>query len=70
MKNERLPESSSALPASLQISVIVPTHGRPESMTRLLGMLAEQTLAAHAFEVIVGDDGSQPPLAIDMSSVP
>lgn len=70
MKNERLPESSSALPASLQISVIVPTHGRPESMTRLLGMLAEQTLAAHAFEVIVVDDGSQPALAFDLSSVP
>ncbi len=70
MKNERLPEPSAALPAAPQISVIVPTHGRPESMTRLLGMLAEQTLTADAFEVIVVDDGSQPALAFDLWSVP
>ena len=70
MKNERLPESSSALPAAPQISVIVPTHGRPESMACLLGMLAEQTLAADAFEVIVVDDGGQPALAFDLWSVP
>ena len=70
MKNERLNESASALPAMLQISVIVPTHGRPESATRLLWMLAEQTLPAEAFEVIVVDDGSQPALAFDLNSVP
>lgn len=70
MKNERLPQPSAALPAASQISVIVPTHGRPESVTRLLGMLAEQTLTAEAFEVIVVDDGSQPALAFDLWSVP
>ena len=70
MKNERLNESSTALPATLQLSVIVPTHGRPESVTRLLWMLAEQTLPAEAFEVIVVDDGSQPALAFDLTGVP
>lgn len=70
MKNERLNESSAALPATLQLSVIVPTHGRPESVARLLWMLAEQTLPADAFEVIVVDDGSQPALAFDLTSVP
>jgi serine acetyltransferase/GT2 family glycosyltransferase len=40
------------------ISVVVPTFGRPDQITRLVGQLAAQTLAPDAFQVIVIDDGS------------
>jgi GT2 family glycosyltransferase len=46
-----------------EISVIVPTAGRPEAITRLLRGLAAQTLGPERFEVIVTDDGTQPPVA-------
>ena len=41
-----------------EISVVVPTHDRAESLKPLLDALAGQTLAAHRFEVIVVDDCS------------
>lgn len=47
----------------MQISVIVPTADRADAIQRLLGGLARQTLPAEQFEVIVVDDGSQPPVA-------
>ena len=40
------------------VSVIVPTHDRPESLGRCLRALARQALPADSFEVIVVDDGS------------
>jgi hypothetical protein len=43
------------------ISVVVPTHGRAAGLARLLAALGRQTLEREAFEVIVVDDGSQPP---------
>ncbi len=46
-----------------ELSVIVPTHGRPDAIVRLLRALARQSLHAHRFEVVVTDDGSQPPVA-------
>ncbi|MGI8968683.1 MAG: glycosyltransferase family 2 protein, partial [Chloroflexota bacterium] len=46
----------------LQVSVVLPTHGRKESLLRVLSALAEQTISPSAFEVIVicdgDDDGS------------
>ena len=45
------------------VSVVIPTFGRPESLTRCLEALAAQTLAHGAFEVIVCDDGSPSPAA-------
>jgi glycosyltransferase involved in cell wall biosynthesis len=44
-------------PASF-VSVVVPTYNRAASLRRLLDALAHQTYPAHAFEVIVVDDGS------------
>jgi GT2 family glycosyltransferase len=44
------------------VSVVVPTHGRPESLSRCLEALAAQTLPRDAFEVIVSDDGSPTPV--------
>jgi GT2 family glycosyltransferase len=44
------------------VSVIVPTSGRPEAIARLLAALSRQTLPADRFEVIVTDDGTEPPV--------
>lgn len=44
------------------VSVVVPTHGRPESLSRCLEALVAQTLPRDAFEVIVSDDGSPTPV--------
>ena len=49
------PESGGAAPPA--VSVVVPTVGRPQSMSRLLAALARQDLAASAFEVIVVVNG-------------
>jgi glycosyltransferase involved in cell wall biosynthesis len=45
-----------------EVSVVVPTHNRPASLAALLAALRAQTLAPGRFEVIVVDDGSQPPV--------
>jgi cellulose synthase/poly-beta-1,6-N-acetylglucosamine synthase-like glycosyltransferase len=44
-----------------EVSVVVPTHSRPAGLARLLAALREQTLAGERFEVVVVDDGSDPP---------
>ena len=49
--------------ATPEVSVIVATFNRGDSVARLLGQLAEQTLAPERFEVVVVDDGSTPPVA-------
>lgn len=49
--------------ATPEVSVIVATFNRGDSVARLLGQLAEQTLAPECFEVVVVDDGSTPPVA-------
>jgi len=41
------------------ISIVVPTYRRRDSLARLLRALAQQTLAAARFEVIVAIDGSE-----------
>jgi glycosyltransferase involved in cell wall biosynthesis len=46
------------------ISVVVPAHNRPSSLARLLAALRAQDLSHDRFEVIVVDDGSQPPLDV------
>ncbi len=53
----------SATPA---ISVVVPTHGRPEALRRCLdSVLAQQLRASDRFDVIVVDDGSPEPVVVD-----
>jgi GT2 family glycosyltransferase len=42
---------------ALEVSVVIPTRGRPERLEALLESLHGQTLAPQAFEVIVVDDG-------------
>jgi len=48
---------------ALDVSVVVATFNRAESVARLVGELARQTLAADRFEVLVVDDGSREPVA-------
>ncbi len=43
------------------MSVVVSTHNRPERLRHLLRSLEAQTLSPDLFEVVVVDDGSQPP---------
>jgi hypothetical protein len=51
------------------ISVIVPTHGRPEQLLQLMDALERQDLSADKFELIISDDGSNPPVleSLDLS---
>lgn len=49
--------------AAPEISVVVPTYGRPGSLADCLRALAGQTLARARFEVVVCDDGSPEPVA-------
>jgi glycosyltransferase involved in cell wall biosynthesis len=42
------------------VSVVVPTHGRPARLRKLLQALREQSLGADRFEVIVVADGVEP----------
>ena len=41
-----------------ELSVVVPTYNRKETLSRVLEGLAAQTLARASYEVIVVDDGS------------
>lgn len=43
------------------ISVIIPTYSRPGPLRRCIATLASQTYPRHSFEVIVVDDGGDPP---------
>ncbi len=47
----------------MDVSVIVPTADRPDSLRRLLEGLTAQTLGRERFEVVLADDGSTPPVA-------
>jgi GT2 family glycosyltransferase len=44
-----------------EVSVVVPTHNRPAGLAALLAAISAQTLARERFEVVVVDDGSDPP---------
>lgn len=46
-------------------SVVIPTRNRPQAVDSCLDALSAQTLPPGSFEVIVVDDGSEPPLALD-----
>jgi GT2 family glycosyltransferase len=47
------------------VSVVVPTHRRPEALRRCLGALAAQDIGLDRFEVIVVDDSTAEDLSID-----
>jgi GT2 family glycosyltransferase len=47
-----------------QATVIVPTRDRPANLVALLGDLRRQDLPSDAFEIVVVDDGSIPPITL------
>jgi len=52
----------------IEISVVVPTYGRSEILRTLLRALDAQTLPADRFEVVVVDDGTVPPIEIELAA--
>jgi glycosyltransferase involved in cell wall biosynthesis len=50
--------------ASLRLSLVVATYNRASSLRRLLRDLAQQSLPASEFEVVVVDDGSREPVVL------
>lgn len=60
---ERRPEEG---PVPVQLSVIVPTFRRPERIERLVRRLGQQTLDPSRFELVVVDDGTDPPITIEV----
>ncbi len=52
------------------LSVLVPTHGRPEALDRLVECLSQQTLASDRFELVIVDDGGSPRADIDPAALP
>ena len=45
-----------------RLTVVVPTRNRRDSLLRLLNSITSQTLSPAEFEVVIVDDGSEPPL--------
>ncbi len=50
---------------SLELSIIIPTYNRPETLRRTLDCLASAARQGESFEVIIVDDGSTEPLRLD-----
>src|SRR3954453_23879096 len=46
------------------VSVVIATHNRPGGLATLLRALEAQTLDSGRFEVVVVDDGSDPPVRL------
>lgn len=58
-----------ASPRAPRLSVVIPTYGRGAKLANLLAGLDQQTLAPTEYEVIVVDDGSPEPVAIDTAAL-
>lgn len=58
-----MPVSPSSAATACRISIIIPTYGRPQRLSRCLAAIAALKYPRDAFEVIVVDDGSDPPIA-------
>lgn len=48
-------------------SIVIPTRNRPRALQDCLDALASQTVPAETFEVIVVDDGSNPPIQLEVA---
>jgi glucosyl-dolichyl phosphate glucuronosyltransferase len=53
------------LHGAMRLSVVIPTRDRPELLADCLRSLAQQALPAGGMEVLVVDDGSRKPVALD-----
>ena len=54
----------------MDFSVIVPTYNRPRQLARCLDALSTLRAPPAGFEVVVVDDGSQPPVKQSLRSIP
>jgi glycosyltransferase involved in cell wall biosynthesis len=52
------------------LTVVIPTRNREHSLLRLLESMSAQTLPASEFEVVIVDDGSNPPIDIAADAFP
>lgn len=52
------------------VSIVIPTYARPAQLRDCLGALAQQTMAADTFEVVVVDDGSPQPVVPPEDTTP
>lgn len=50
--------------SQIKISVIIPTHNRPDKIADTVAALRQQTLPATDYEILVMDDGSTPPVVL------
>jgi GT2 family glycosyltransferase len=50
--------SAKGSPVSLRVSVVIATHERPRLLLRCVRALLHQNLPAHAYEIVIVDDGS------------
>ncbi|MEE2939541.1 MAG: glycosyltransferase [Planctomycetota bacterium] len=66
MQNEPRPQAPAGA-STPEITVLFPSYGRPDRALKLLERLGEQTLDPSRFEVVVVDDGSDPPITIDVT---
>ncbi|MBS1811267.1 MAG: glycosyltransferase [Acidobacteria bacterium] len=48
----------------LKLSIIIPTHNRPDQLATTVARLRKQTLPANDYELLVIDDGSVPPVQL------
>lgn len=58
------PPALGAWQPSLTVTVVIPAHGDQESLDRTLAGLAAQTYPPRLLDVVVADDGSEPPLRL------
>ena len=49
----------------MKVSVVIPTHNRPEKLRETVNYLRLQDFAKNDYEIVVVDDGSNPPVAFD-----
>ena len=52
----------------IKISVIIPTHNRHDKLAETVACLLRQTLPHDAYEILVMDDGSTPPVELTIAS--
>jgi len=52
----------------IKLSVIIPTHNRPDELARTLECLKRQSIPDEDYEIIVVDDGSQPPVLLTLGT--
>jgi len=51
----------------LALSVVIPTRNRPASLAETVSCLSRQELSRSAFEIVVVDDGSVPPVVLSQN---